>query len=375
MRSNPNLPCLRFGDLAVQMPVIQGGMGVAISLSGLAAAVAEEGGVGVIATAGIGVCEPDMATNFREANVRALRREIRTARANTRGVLGVNIMVALTNYEDLARAAMDEGIDVIFSGAGLPMHLPDYRPAGSRTKLVPIVSSGRAAALIARRWMERCGCVPDAFVVEGPLAGGHLGFTPAQIGDPAYALERLVPDVCAVVRAIEERAGRRIPVIAAGGIYTGADIRRFLGLGASGVQMATRFVTTFECDAADGFKQAYIDAEERDLVIIKSPVGMPGRAIRNDFIDDIARGAVKPYQCSFHCISTCDIRTSPYCIAHALFSARRGDMRHGFAFAGANAWRATEVVSVAQLMATLKEEYRLSARSCAIGEPAPACAV
>ncbi len=364
MRDELNLPPLLLGELAMRTPIIQGGMGVAISLSGLAAAVANEGGAGVIATAGIGVREPDMATHFREANVRALRREIRTARANTRGVLGVNIMVALTNYEDLARTAMEEGIDIIISGAGLPMHLPAYRPEGSRTKLVPIVSSGRAATLIARRWMDRCGYVPDAFVVEGPRAGGHLGFRLEQIDDPEYALERLVPDVLAAVRAVEQKAGRRIPVIAAGGIYTGADIRRFLDLGAAGVQMATRFVTTFECDAADGFKQAYIDAEERDLVIIKSPVGMPGRAIRNRFLDDVARGAKKPYCCNFHCIATCDVSESPYCIAHALFSARRGDMERGFAFAGANAWRATELVSVAHLVQTLRDEYRLSAGVC-----------
>jgi nitronate monooxygenase len=375
MEFKSRLPALHIGDLTVRTPIIQGGMGVAISLAGLASAVAEEGGVGVIATAGIGVGEPDMATNFRGANTRALTREIRAARARTRGVLGVNIMVALTNYEELARTAMAEGIDVILSGAGLPMHLPSYRPEGSRTKLVPIVSSGRAAALIARRWMDRCGYVPDAFVVEGPLAGGHLGFTREQLDDPAYALERLLPDVLAAVRAVEQKAGRSIPVIAAGGVYTGGDIRRFLDLGAAAVQMATRFVTTFECDAADDFKQTYISAEEGDLVIIKSPVGMPGRAIRNVFLDDVARGAKKPYQCNFHCIATCDVRTTPYCIAHALFSARRGDMEHGFAFAGANAWRATELVSVAQLVATLREEYRLSDPSCALPQPEHACEV
>jgi nitronate monooxygenase len=333
-------------------------MGIGVSLWGLAAAVANEGGIGVIATAGIGMDEPDLAEHVTEATLRALRREIRQARARTKGLLGVNIMAALTNFEDLARASMEEGIDVIFSGAGLPMNLPAYRPPGSRTQLAPIVSSGRAAAILARRWKERFDYLPDAFVVEGPLAGGHLGFKPEQIPDPDYALERLIPDVLATARGLEQKYQRRIPVIAGGGIYTGADILRFLRMGAAGVQMATRFVTTFECDASDAFKQAYIQAEEKDLIIIQSPVGMPGRAIRNAFLDDVQNGLKKPYRCPFHCIITCDVKNSPYCIAHALISARRGEFEHGFVFAGANAWRATEIVSVKQVMDALQEEYR-----------------
>jgi len=363
MDSQLNLPPLIIGDLTIPLPIIQGGMGVAISLSGLAAAVANEGGVGVMATAGIGFHESNLVANYREANKEALRREIRRARANSKGVLGVNILSALTNYEDLARTAMDEGIDIIISGAGLPMNLPAYRPEGSRTKLIPIVSSGRAAAIIARRWKERFDYVPDAMIVEGPMAGGHLGFKIEQINDPAYALEKLIPEVLKVVRALEQKTQRRIPVIAAGGIYTGADIRRFLEMGAAGVQMATRFVATVECDASDAFKQTYIAATESDMVIIKSPVGMPGRAIRNQFTVDVEQGIKKPFKCSFHCIITCDVENSPYCIAQALLSARRGNFKHGFAFAGANAWRATEIVSVKDLISALREEYRLSARS------------
>ncbi len=355
-----DLPPLIIGDLTARLPIIQGGMGVAISLSGLAAAVANEGGIGVIATAGIGQSEPDLFQNFRESNIRALRKEIRKARANTTGLLGVNIMSALTNYEDLARTAMEEGIDVIISGAGLPMNLPSYRPAGAKTKLIPIVSSGRAAAVITRRWSDRFNYLPDAFIVEGPLAGGHLGFKLEQLSDPAFALEKLIPDVLAAAKTIEQKHGRPIPVIAAGGIYTGADIRRFLDMGAAGVQMATRFVTTFECDASDAFKQSYIDAQEGDLKIIQSPVGMPGRAIRNAFTDAVERGEKMPYNCSFHCIISCDVENSPYCIAHALLSARRGNFKHGFAFAGANAWRATEIISVRQLVEELREEYRQS---------------
>jgi nitronate monooxygenase len=221
--------------------------------------------------------------------------------------------------------------------------------------------------VIARRWIERFDYPPDAFVVEGPLAGGHLGFKPEQISDPAFALERLLPDVLAAAKAIEQKRGRAIPVIAAGGIYTGADIRRFLEMGASGVQMATRFVTTFECDASDAFKQAYIQAREGDLKIIQSPVGMPGRAIRNPFTDAVEKGEKMPYNCSYHCILSCDVENSPYCIAHALLSARRGNFKHGFAFAGANAWRATGIISVRQLVGELREEYRQSAQPVLVG--------
>ena len=198
------LKTLLLGNLIARVPIIQGGMGVGISLSRLSAAVANEGGIGVIATAGIGMNEPDYFKDFREANRRALRKEIRQARAITSGILGVNIMVALSNYADLVRAAIEEKIDVIFSGAGLPMNLPQYREADTNAKLVPIVSSGRAAALICKRWTERYAYPPDAIVVEGPLAGGHLGFKPEQIDDPMFALERLVPEV---LRRLVARSG------------------------------------------------------------------------------------------------------------------------------------------------------------------------
>jgi nitronate monooxygenase len=332
-------------------------MGVGISLSRLSAAVADEGGIGVIATAGIGMFEPDFFTNFDQANVRALRREIRTARGATSGILGVNIMVALSNYGTLVETALDEKIDIIFSGAGLPMNLPSYRTKDSTTKLVPIVSSGRAAALICQRWTERFDYLPDAVVVEGPMAGGHLGFKTAQIHDPAYALERLVPAVVEAVRPFGEAHGRPIPVVAAGGIYTGADLLKFVRLGAAGGQMGTRFVTTDECDASLKFKQAYLDSSESDIVIIQSPVGMPGRAIRNPFIDAISAGTKKPFKCPYHCIVTCDYLNSPYCIALALMNAQQGHLAAGFPFAGANAYRTHEIVSVKELMRSLVEEY------------------
>jgi len=358
------IPKLRIGDLVAKIPIIQGGMGVGISLSGLASAVANEGGIGVIAAALIGLHETDICNNFREANIRALRKEIRKAREATKGILGVNIMVALTNFADLVKTSIEEGIDVIFSGAGLPLDLPKYLKDGFKTKLVPIISSARAAKAICKRWLARFDCLPDAFVVEGPLAGGHLGFSADQLDSPEFALERLVPEVVEAVIPFQEEYKSDIPVIAAGGVYSGDDIHKFLQLGAAGVQMATRFVTTHECDADVRFKQSYLDAREEDMVIIKSPLGLLGRAIQNKFIEDVESGKKKPFKCPYHCLLPCNITDSPYCISLALVHAKRGNLRHGFAFAGQNAYRADQIISVKELIDSLLEEYdRAACRS------------
>jgi nitronate monooxygenase len=342
-----------------RVPIIQGGMGVGISLSGLAAATANAGGIGVIAAAGIGLLEPDGFKDFLGASIRGLRKEIRKARELAKGgVLGVNIMVALSNFADLVRTAVEEKIDIIFAGAGLPMNLPEF-VKGSATKIVPIVSSGRAAALIAKRWIDKYGYRPDAFVVEGPKAGGHLGYKSEQLSDPAFALETIVPEVIQAIRPYEEE-GKRIPVIAGGGVYTGADIRKFLELGASGVQMATRFIATDECDASAAFKEAIIDSKEGDLEIIKSPVGMPGRAVRNGFLKAVEKGERKPYSCPYHCIVTCDVEKAPYCISLALLNAQKGRLDKGFAFAGANAPRVDRMMSVQSLVDELVEGYASS---------------
>ncbi len=346
------------GDLKIEVPVIQGGMGIGISLSGLAAAVANEGGVGVISVAGIGMFEKDYARNFIDANIRALRREIQTAREKTRGIIGVNVMVALTNFSDMVKTSIAEKIDIIFSGAGLPLDLPSYLPKGSKTKLVPIISSGRAASLICKKWKEVYDYLPDAFVVEGPKAGGHLGFKRDQIDDSAFELEKLVPDVVSNVKPFEEKYQVTIPVIAAGGIYTGADIKKIMDLGATGVQLGTRFVTTHECDASQAFKQTYIDSREGDIEIIQSPVGMPGRALRNEFIEKINRGEKRPVKCPYKCLKTCDIEKTPYCIFAALMNAMKGNMKNGYAFAGANAWRSSKIISVKQTFEALKQEFK-----------------
>lgn len=357
------LPLLKIGDLNISVPIIQGGMGVGISMHRLAAAVAGQGGVGVIAGAMIGMREPDVGRDPRGANMRALGAEIRQARKLGDGVLGVNIMVALTDYASLVRAAIEERIDIIFSGAGLPMDLPKHlleaceeKKEEFKTKLVPIVSSARAANVLCKKWLSRFGVLPDAFVLEGPKAGGHLGFKAEEIAAPEYALEELLPATLDAVKAFEDQSGRAIPVIAAGGVYSGEDIHKMLSLGASGVQMGTRFVATHECDADDRFKNAFVEARPEDLTIIKSPVGMPGRAIKGRFVEAIEEGK-KRFNCIFHCIHTCDPEKSPYCIASALLNAMRGNLEKGFAFAGANAGRVNGIVSVKELMDSLKQEF------------------
>ncbi len=349
---------LNIGGLTAKFPVIQGGMGVGISLSGLASAVANQGGVGVISAAGLGFVHRNPALSYLEANIEGLKEEIRKAKEKTRGLIGVNIMVAMSNFADLVRTAISEKADIIFAGAGLPMHLPDFLTPGSNTKLVPIVSSGRAAKLICNKWTSGHNYLPDAIVVEGPKAGGHLGFKKENIEDSHYSLEEIVPEVVKEVSYFEEKYGREIPVIAAGGIYSGQDMFSIMQKGAKGVQLGTRFVTTEECDASIDFKMAYINATEKDIEIIQSPVGMPGRAIRNSFIDKVKEGLKIPVRCPFHCIRTCDVSSSPYCIITALYNAYKGKMEKGFAFAGSNAYLATKITTVKEIFSKLSEGFQ-----------------
>jgi NAD(P)H-dependent flavin oxidoreductase YrpB (nitropropane dioxygenase family) len=351
---------LRIGNLAITIPVIQGGMGVGVSLSGLAAAVANEGGVGVISSAGLGLLYKDFSDNFLEASIYGLKEEIRKAREKTSGVIGVNVMVAMTNFADMIRTAISEKVDIIIAGAGLPLDLPSFLKKGSITKLIPIVSSARAAKIICEKWKSNYNYLPDAVIVEGPKAGGHLGFKEEQINDNNYSLEKLVPEIVNELKPFEESNNQPIPLIAAGGIYTGGDINKIFNLGAAGVQMGTRFVTTEECDASAAFKQTYIDAEEKDIEIIKSPVGMPGRAIISNFIKKVREGKKQPKKCPFKCIKTCDISKSPYCIIIALINAFKGNFENGYAFAGSNAFRATKISSVKEIFQSLLKEYRES---------------
>ena len=349
---------LKIGNLVIAVPVIQGGMGVGISLSGLASAVANEGGVGVISSAGLGLLYRDFSKNYLEASILGLKEEIRKAREKTRGVIGVNVMVAMTNFTDMVKTAIAEKVDILIAGAGLPLDMPSFLKKESITKLVPIVSSARAAKIICEKWKTNYDYLPDAVIVEGPMAGGHLGFKEEQISDSDYRLEKLVPEIVAELKTFEDKYNQKIPLIAAGGIYTGQDIHNIIDLGASGVQMGTRFVTTDECDASQAFKQTYIDAQEQDIEIIKSPVGMPGRAILSSFIEKVRAGKKQPKQCPFKCIKTCDISKSPYCIIVALMNAFKGNFENGYAFAGANAYKATSISSVKEVFQSLLKEYR-----------------
>jgi len=359
------MPDLVIDNLILKKPIIQGGMGVGISMSGLASAVAREGGIGVISSVALGLLGDNPKTGFKGGNQTILKQEIRKARSLTDGVLGLNIMVAISDYDQLLELAFNEEIDIVFLGAGLPLKFPESitndRLKNSVTKVAVIVSSARATKLIFQTWQKKYNHVPDMVVVEGPMAGGHLGFKKEHIFNPAFTLENLLPEVLTVVHHYESKFEKKIPVIAAGGIYSGGDIFRFLLMGACGVQMGTRFVATHECDASAEFKQAYINCKKEDITIIESPVGLPGRAIRNTFLDSVSAGNRKPFQCPWKCLKTCNFREAPYCIAKALTNAQKGNVEEGYTFAGANAYRVQNIISVRELMNSLEKEYKEAA--------------
>lgn len=336
---------LRIGDLCARIPVIQGGMGVGVSLSGLAGAVAAAGGVGIISTAQIGFRDPDFGRHPIECNLKAIGEEIKKAREKANGgIVGVNIMVATKRYEDYVKAAVAAGADLIISGAGLPMTLPEI---SGNTKIAPVVSSRKSLSVISKYWQKKYSRKPDLVVIEGPLAGGHLGFSKEEIDAYTVTNEKNYDDE---VKAIIELANElEVPVVVAGGIYERKVMDHYLAMGAKGVQIATRFVTTRECDASDAYKQAYIDAKKEDIVIVKSPVGMPGRAIHNAFLDKVAAGERFMRGCR-QCIITCKPDTAPYCITEALINAVEGRLDEGLIFCGSNAYRANKIETVADIM-------------------------
>lgn len=334
------------GDLEIKIPIVQGGMGIGVSTASLASAVANYGGAGTIASVALGFGTKDNEKNFARVSHEGLEREIREAKKLTKGVVGVNILVALSNYEELARITINEKADFIVSGAGLPMRLPEFAE-GSSIKLIPIVSSARALDLIVKTWKKRYNRLPDAIVVEGPLAGGHLGFKLEDLElHKDIKLENLVMDVLKLVK----ESDLNIPVIAAGGIFDGKDVARFIKLGASGVQMATRFVATYECSVSEKFKQLYISCKDSDIVIIKSPVGMPGRAIKTKFVERVMSGERLPVKCNYQCLKSCNPKTAPYCICKALSNAVLGNIDEAVVFCGSNASRVDKIVPVHELM-------------------------
>ncbi|MBO1264440.1 nitronate monooxygenase [Proteiniclasticum sp. SCR006] len=353
---------LRIGNLVAKWPIIQGGMGIGISLSALAGAVAKEGGIGIISGVQIGYREADFQKNNLEANKRALREEIRKAREIApEGIIGVNLLAAMTTYDELIRTAIEEGIDLIVTGAGLPLDLPKM-VEGTETKIAPVVSSGKAARLISKVYDKKFGIPADMFIVEGPLAGGHLGFKKEVMESESYMdLEDILKEVLEAIRPFEEKYEVKIPVVVAGGIFDGKDIAHYLQLGASGVQMGTRFVATEECNADLDFKMSYVHARAEDIRLVKSPVGMPGRAISNSFTEKMDAGNIPVKRC-YNCLIPCDPRTTPYCISDALIHSAEGT--EGLIFAGANAFRVNEIISVKELMRKLIEETRDHMDSC-----------
>jgi nitronate monooxygenase len=351
------IPKLRIGNLTADVPIIQGGMGVRVSLSSLAAAVAEEGAIGTISSIGLGDVEASK-TEYERMSREALEWEIRKARRMTEGPLAINFMGVLSNVDDLIETAVREGIRLIVYGAGLPAKLPALI-TDPDVNLIPIVSSSRVAEFILRSWNKRYARTADALILEGPLAGGHLGFSEEQLQDPErYSLEKLLPELLETIKPFEDKFSRKIPVITGGGIYTGSDIARMLTLGASGVQMATRFVCTKECGVSQEFKQSYLDAREEDIVIIKSPVGMPGRAINNKFLKDLAEKGKLKIKCPYRCLTACKVDSANYCIAQALVNSYFGNVDEGLIFCGQNAHRIEKIVTVKELIAELMAELQ-----------------
>jgi nitronate monooxygenase len=351
------VPKLTIGSVTADVPIVQGGMGVRVSLASLASAVGNEGGIGTISSIGLGDTEASK-DKYEQMSREALVSEIRKAKTMTDGHLAVNIMGVLSNADDLIIASVKEGIKIIVYGAGLPTKTPAL-VEGYDVNLVPIISSVRIAEFILRSWDKRFNRIPEAFILEGPLAGGHLGFSDEQLDNiDDFSLDILLPAVLEAIKPYEDKYGRKIPIIPAGGIYTGSDIARMMNMGASGVQMGTRFVVTEECGVSQEFKQAYIDATEEDIVIIKSPVGMPGRAIRNPFLKVLEDGGRHRIRCHYRCLTACNIDKAKYCIADALVKSYFGDVDNGLVFCGQNAHRIDRMTTVRELMNELVTELQ-----------------
>ena len=347
---------LKIGELTAKLPLIQGGIGVGVSLSSLAGAVAAEGGIGVLSTAQIGFYRPDFEKNPLAANLKAIAEQVKLAREKSRGgIIGANIMVATRNYKDYVCAAVKAGVDLIISGAGLPANLPEY-VKGSVVKIAPIVSSEKAAKTICKLWDRHYRRVPDMVIVEGPLAGGHLGFSEDQLEpfirkNPLAAAKQMSAydsEICKIIEVASgygEKYGMEIPVVVAGGIDTPEKAEHYLSLGASGIQIATPFVATEECDAHRAFKEAYVRAKDEDVVILKSPVGMPGRGLKNAFLERVHRGEKREIHCR-QCLQHANPAAIPYCIPEALIRAVRGDVENGLIFCGANVGKIEKISTV-----------------------------
>ncbi|MDD5633680.1 MAG: nitronate monooxygenase family protein [Candidatus Omnitrophica bacterium] len=354
---NRRLDPLVIGDLEIKVPIIQGGMGVRVSTSSLASAVANCGAAGTIASVGLPPDTPENRSNVPKSSREHLQKEIRKARELTKGVIGVNIMVALSNYEDIARTTAAEDVDYIISGAGLPISLPEYTE-GSSVKLIPLLSSARALSLIFKTWKRRYNKIPDAVIVEGPLSGGHIGGHSLEDlkQGKLTKLENSLKEVLDVVREQEKAHKVSIPVIAAGGIFDGKDMAKFLKLGAKGVQIGTRFIATNECSASIKYKELIVRSDKDSLVFIQSPVGMPAKVIRTKLIDDVLNGKRRAISCNYKCLRTCDPHNALFCIAKALIDAVEGDIDNAVVFASTNVSKIKKIVPVKELIEEIVNE-------------------
>ncbi len=345
---------LKIGEKLTRFPVIQGGMGVGVSLGRLAGSVAKEGGVGIISTAQIGYREPDFDKNPAEANLRAIASEMKKARSiSPEGIIGYNIMTAIREHAEHVKAAVKAGADIIISGAGLPTELPALTE-GSSTRIAPIVSTEKSAKVILKYWDRKYKRTADLVVIEGPLAGGHLGFRKEEV--EGFTQENYAEEVKKIIETVKyyaQKYGVHIPIVVAGGIYDNKDVKEMMHLGVDGVQVATRFVTTEECDADIRYKEAYIQASKEDIAIVKSPVGMPGRAILNPFIKRVMLGEKIEHSPCHRCLAKCDPVRIPYCITDGLIDAVKGNVERGLLFCGANAWKAQKIETVKEVMADL----------------------
>lgn len=349
----PVYKSLKIGEKTARLPLIQGGMGIGISLGNLAGAVAREGGVGIISAAQIGFREPDFDENPRIANLRAIHKEMKKARELSKdGAIGFNIMVAMKNYESYVREAVAAGADIIISGAGLPVDLPAY-VEGSKTAIAPIVSTNKSASVILKYWDKKYHRVPDLLVIEGPKAGGHLGFTKEQLEEyTPEVYNNEIQSILQTVKKYEEKYGVKIPAALAGGVDTHEKVQAAFAMGADAVQVASCFVTTKECDADIRYKEAYIHAGKEDISIVKSPVGMPGRAIYNSFLRKVECGEKIPHKCH-QCLNRCNPAEIPYCITDALIHAAKGEVEDALLFCGAEAYRADRIRTVHEVVEDL----------------------
>ncbi|HEB9305542.1 TPA: nitronate monooxygenase [Campylobacter coli] len=355
-----SLKSLQIGKHTIKYPIFQGGMGLGISWDKLASAVSLNGGLGIISSVGTGYYE-NRTHISKELNAKPYgsenfysREGLQTLINNARKVcgdapLGCNILCASNDYARIARDACEVGFNVIVSGAGLPTNLPEFTADFPDVALVPIISSPKALKIICKRWQSRYNRLPDAVVLEGPKSGGHQGFTYEQCLDPNYQLENLI------VPVVEEAKNwGSFPVIAAGGIWDKKDIENAISLGASGVQMGTRFIGTFECDASDEFKNVLLACKNEDIELIKSPVGYPARGVRTNLLDLVDKRMGPKINCISNCVAPCgrgkEATKVGYCIADRLFDAWSGKKETGLFFTGANGYRLEKLISVKELM-------------------------